>query len=209
MWEKIKNSQRAETPKNTERDDAIKAAWAEVRDLEKTVEFSVAQKKLNAFMSPSTADDQLENNDHLLDWYYFDTFNWWPNARPHLRMVVEEVKSLNNKFQEIIDSYLKANPAKVKELQIKLNDWINYWMVIDDKDSPTGRRTIFPIDVKILRRLLQPVGMDLTENRGSKRRYTIREDWMVGPQTFATISCIIKYFRISSTAYTNRGNIQR
>ena len=41
-------------------------------------------------------------------------------------MVAEEVISLNNRFHEIIDSYLKANPAKVKELQIKLNDWINY-----------------------------------------------------------------------------------
>jgi hypothetical protein len=46
--------------------------------------------------------------------------------KPHPEMVVEEVKCLDNKFQEIIDSYLKSNPAKIKELQVKLNDWINY-----------------------------------------------------------------------------------
>jgi hypothetical protein len=41
-------------------------------------------------------------------------------------MVIDEVKSLSDTFEEIIDGYLKVNPAKIKELQVKLNDWINY-----------------------------------------------------------------------------------
>jgi hypothetical protein len=41
-------------------------------------------------------------------------------------MVVDEVKSLKSNYEEIINSYLKSNPAKIRELQIKLNDWINY-----------------------------------------------------------------------------------
>lgn len=208
MWETLKNKQRAEIFKNTEGDEAIRNSEIEVNELKRFVEFSTAQKKFNAFMSPDTADNQQENNN-ILDWYHFDTFDWWINRKPHLRMVVEEVKSLNNRFHEIIDSYLKANPAKVKELQIKLNDWINYWMVIDDKNSPTGRRTIHPIDVEILKRVLQWTGMELIDNwEASKRRYTIKEDWMLGPQTFAAICCFKKEYRNTSTTNTNRGTRQ-
>jgi hypothetical protein len=69
--------------------------------------------------------------------------------------VVKEVKTLNNRFQEIIDSYLKADPAKIKELQVKLNDWINSGMVIKDKNAPTGQRTINPIDAKLLKKILE------------------------------------------------------
>ena len=210
MWISLKNKQRVETLENTERDEAINNIRIEAEELRRSVEFTTAQKKLNAFMSPSSAWDQLENNDDLLDWYHFDTFNWWPNTKPQLRMVVEEVRSLNNRFQEIIDGYLKANPPKIKELQIKLNDWINYWMIIDDKDSPTGRRTIHPIDIEILKGILQWTGMELTDNwSGSKRRYTIREDWMLWPQTFAVLCCFKKKFRKSATRNTNRGTRQR
>ena len=208
MWESLKNNQSAETFGNAEKDEIIRNSGIEVNELKRSVEFATAQKKFNAFMSSDTADNQQENDD-LLDWYHFDTFDWWPNRKPHLRMVAEEVKSLDNRFQGIIDSYLKANPAKVKELQIKLNDWINYWMVIDDKNSPTGRRTINPIDVEILKRVLQWTGMELIDNwEASKRRYTIKEDWMLGPQTFAAICCFKKEYRKASTRNTNRGTSQ-
>ena len=46
--------------------------------------------------------------------------------KPHPGMVVNGVKSLKSNYEEIINSYLKSNPAKIRELQIKLNDWINY-----------------------------------------------------------------------------------
>jgi hypothetical protein len=95
-------------------------------------------------------------------------------------------------------------------LQVKLNDWINYWMVIDDKNSPSGKRTIRPIDVEILKNILQWTGMELTDNwSDSKRRYTIREDWMLWPQTFAVLCCFKKEFRKSATRNTNRGTRQR
>jgi hypothetical protein len=95
-------------------------------------------------------------------------------------------------------------------LQVKLNDWINYWMVIYDKNSPSGRRTIHPIDVEVLKRILQWTGMELTDNwSSSKRRYTIREDWMLWPQTFAVLCCFKKKFRKSATRNTNRGTRQR
>jgi hypothetical protein len=49
-------------------------------------------------------------------------------------------------------------------------------------------------------RLLAWTGMELTDNWAeSKRRYTIREDWMLGPQTFAAICCFKKEFRKTTT----------
>lgn len=168
----------------------------------------IAKSKLARFMSANTEASHDTNID--LSWYHFDTVNRWPNMKPHPEMVVEEVNSLDNRFQEIIDSYLKSNPAKIKELQVKLNDWINYWMVIDDKNSPSGRRTIHPIDVEILKNILQWTGMELIDNwRESKRRYTIREDWMLWPQTFAVLCCFKKEYRKSATRNTNRGTRQR
>lgn len=168
----------------------------------------IAKSKLARFMSANTEASHDTNID--LSWYHFDTVNRWPNMKPHPEMVVEELNSLDNRFQEIIDSYLKSNPAKIKELQVKLNDWINYWMVIDDKNSPSGRRTIHPIDVEVLKRILQWTGMELTDNwSSSKRRYTIREDWMLWPQTFAVLCCFKKKFRKSATRNTNRGTRQR
>jgi hypothetical protein len=94
-------------------------------------------------------------------------------------------------------------------LQVKLNDWINYWMVIDDKSSPSGRRTIHPIDIEVLKRILQWTGMELTDNwSNSKRRYTIKEDWMLWPQTFAALCCFKKEYRKTTTTHTNRGTWQ-
>lgn len=168
----------------------------------------IAKSKLARFMSANTEASHDINVD--LSWYNFDTVNRWPNVKPHPEMVVEEVNSLDNRFQEIIDGYLKSNPAKIKELQVKLNDWINYWMVIDDKNSPSGKRTIHPIDVEVLKRILQWTGMELTDNwSDSKRRYTIREDGMLWPQTFAVLCCFKKDFRKSATRNTNRGTRQR
>ena len=168
----------------------------------------IAKSKLARFMSANTEASHDTNID--LSWYHFDTVNRWPNMKPHPEMVVEEVNSLDNRFQEIIDGYLKSNPAKIKELQVKLNDWINYWMVIDDKSSPSGKRTIHPIDVEVLKRILQWTGMELTDNwSDSKRRYTIREDGMLWPQTFAVLCCFKKEFRKSATRNTNRGTRQR
>jgi len=168
----------------------------------------IAKSKLARFMSANTEASHDSNVD--LSGYHFDTVNRWPNMKPHPEMVVEEVNSLDNRFQEIIDGYLKSNPAKIKELQVKLNDWINYWMVIDDKSSPSGKRTIHPIDVEVLKRILQWTGMELTDNwSDSKRRYTIREDGMLWPQTFAVLCCFKKEFRKSATRNTNRGTRQR
>jgi len=168
----------------------------------------IAKSKLARFMSTNTEVSRDNNID--LSWYHFDTVNRWPNVKPHPEMVVEEIKSLDDRFQETIDSYLKSNPAKIKELQVKLNDWINYWMVIDDKNSPSGKRTIHPIDVEILKNILQWTGMELIDNwRESKRRYTIREDWMLWPQTFAVLCCFKKEYRKSATRNTNRGTRQR
>lgn len=168
----------------------------------------IAKSKLARFMSTNTEASHDSNVD--LSGYHFDTVNRWPNMKPHPEMVVEEVNSLDNRFQEIIDGYLKSNPAKIKELQVKLNDWINYWMVIDDKSSPSGKRTIHPIDVEVLKRILQWTGMELTDNwSDSKRRYTIREDGMLWPQTFAVLCCFKKEFRKSATRNTNRGTRQR
>ena len=83
-------------------------------------------------------------------------------------------------------------------------------MVIYDKNSPSGRRTIHPIDVEVLKRILQWTGMELTDNwSDSKRRYTIREDGMLWPQTFAVLCCFKKKFRKSATRNTNRGTRQR
>ena len=115
-------------------------------------------------------------------------------------MVVDEVKSLKSNYEEIINSYLKSNPAKIRELQIKLNDWINYWDEISNPESPSGISTIKPINLEVLMRLLAWTGMELTDNWAeSKRRYTIREDWMLGPQTFAAICCFKKEFRKTTT----------
>ena len=179
------------------------------RSLERVVLYTQAKTKLTQFMSEDTGDEQ-EHDENLLDGYHFETVSRWINIKPQPEMVVREVRALSSNFQEIIDSYLKSNPARIKELQVQLNDWINYWMVIDDERSPSGRRTINPIDRDILMEILQCTGMELIDNwEGSKRRYTIREDWLLWPQTFAAICCFKKEYRRISTRNTNRRPQQR
>jgi hypothetical protein len=83
-------------------------------------------------------------------------------------------------------------------------------MVIKDKNAPTGQRTINPIDAKLLKKILEWTGMELTDNWANvKRRYTIREDWMLGPQTFAVLCCFKKEFRKTTTTHTNRGTREK
>ena len=177
------------------------------KEVNSSIEYNIANGKFKKFMS--NGDDSSEISDEELSLYYFDTVNWWINRKPYPKMVIDEVKSLSDTFEEIIDGYLKVNPAKIKELQVKLNDWINYWMVIDDKSSPSGRRTIHPIDIEVLKRILQWTGMELTDNwSNSKRRYTIKEDWMLWPQTFAALCCFKKEYRKTTTTHTNRGTWQ-
>ena len=214
----LKKNIEGNNEKETRKIKVLRNSADKQKSLESNVTYTQAKRKLNRFMSIDTSTESedtvlygnQENGENLLNGYHFETVNRWINIKPQPEMVVGEVRILNDNFQEIIDSYLKSNPAKIKELQIKLNDLINYWMVINDKNSPTGRRTIRPIDVEILKRVLQWTGMELIDNwEASKRRYTIREDWMLWPQTFAVLCCFKKEYRNSSTTNTNRGTIQR
>ena len=207
------NNLRRDIKKNNwrwvEKMKALRDSIDNQRVVESDVAYTQAKGKLVKFMSANTRYNQ-EHNENLLDGYHFETVNRWINIKPQPEMVVEEVKSLDNRFQEIIDSYLKSNPAKIKELQIQLNDWINYWMVVEDENSPTGRYTIHPINVSILKRILGWTGMELKDNwEDTKRRYTIREDWLLWPQTFAVLCCFKKEYRKTSTRNTNRRPQQR
>lgn len=201
--------------KNEDFEEETRRALRESRNaqegLEREAEYNIAKGKLTKFMSAETPrTEHLEINDNLLEGYHFETVDRWINVKPKPVMVVEEIRTLNDDYQEIIDSYLKSNPAKIKELQILLNDWINYWRVVAYEKSPSGRRTVKPIDLEILRNILQWTGMELQDNwENTKRRYTIREDWMLGPQTFAVLCCFKKEYRKSITSHSNRRPIQR
>ncbi len=198
MTEKFTFNPEIETPIESDRNRMLAESRKEENELLNSIELNVAKKKLSNFMSNNDEDDRRIPIE--LEWYHFDTVNWWPNIKPHPGMVVDEVKSLKSNYEEIINSYLKSNPAKIRELQIKLNDWINYWDEISDPKSPSGISTIKPINLEVLMRLLAWTGMELTDNWAeSKRRYTIREDWMLGPQTFAAICCFKKEFRKTTT----------
>ena len=198
MTEKFTFNPEFEAPIESDRNMMLAESRKEENELLNSIELNVAKKKLSNFMSDNDEDDRRIPIE--LEWYHFDTVNWWPNMKPHPGMVVDEVKSLKSNYEEIINSYLKSNPAKIRELQIKLNDWINYWDEINDSKSPSGISTIRPINLEVLMRLLAWTGMELTDNWAeSKRRYTIREDWMLGPQTFAAICCFKKEFRKTTT----------
>ena len=198
MTEKFTFNPEIETPIESDRNRMLAESRKEENELLNSIELNVAKRKLSNFMSNNDEDDRRIPIE--LEWYHFDTVNWWPNMKPHPGMVVNEVKSLKSNYEEIINSYLKSNPAKIRELQIKLNDWINYWDEISNPESPSGISTIKPINLEVLMRLLAWTGMELTDNWAeSKRRYTIREDWMLGPQTFAAICCFKKEFRKTTT----------
>lgn len=198
MTEKFTSNSEIEAPIENDRNMMLAESRKEQNELLNSIELNVAKKKLSNFMSDNDEDDRRIPVE--LEWYHFDTVNWWPNMKPHPGMVVDEVKSLKSNYEEIINSYLKSNPAKIRELQIKLNDWINYWDEINNPQSPSGRSTIKPINLEVLMRLLAWTGMELTDNWvESKRRYTIREDWMLGPQTFAAICCFKKEYRKTTT----------
>lgn len=198
MTEKFTFNPEIEAPIENDKNKMLAESRKEENELLNSIELNVAKKKLSNFMSDNNEDNRRIPVE--LEWYHFDTVNWWPNIKPHPGMVVDEVKSLKSNYEEIINSYLKSNPAKIRELQIKLNDWINYWDEISNPESPSGISTIKPINLEVLMRLLAWTGMELTDNWAeSKRRYTIREDWMLGPQTFAAICCFKKEFRKTTT----------
>ena len=198
MTEKFTFNPEIEAPIENDKNKMLAESRKEENELLNSIELNVAKRKLSNFMSNNDEDDRRIPIE--LEWYHFDTVNWWPNMKPHPGMVVNEVKSLKSNYEEIINSYLKSNPAKIRELQIKLNDWINYWDEISNPESPSGISTIKPINLEVLMRLLAWTGMELTDNWAeSKRRYTIREDWMLGPQTFAAICCFKKEFRKTTT----------
>lgn len=208
MLNSLKRNIERNNSREVNRRKVITDARSELKELKTSAEFLEAKGKLAKFMSVDGI--HYEWQEDLLKGYHFETVNWWNNIKPQPEAVVKEVKTLNDRFQKIIDSYLKADPAKIKELQIKLNDWINYWMVIEDKKSPTGRYTINPINVEILKNILQGTGMELTDNWwATKRRYTIREDWKLGPQTFAVLCCFKKEYRKTTTTNSNRRPQQR
>ena len=75
------------------------------------------------------------------------------------------------------------------------------------RDTSTGLRRIYPIDLEMLKTILNWTGMELTTrgDDGKDKREVIREDWMLGPQTFAVLCCFRKEYRNSSTRNTGRG----
>lgn len=133
-------------------------------------EISAVKQKLNMFMSGHVAG--IESVD--LSEYHFDTVKWWRNIEPNPELVVEEIQKLGDRHSDEMLGYLKANPAEVKKLQQYLNDRIE-----DDH-----------IDITKLKAVLAGTWMDLKPVPGRWSWFIwIREDWMLGPQTYAAICC--------------------
>ena len=159
--------------------------------------FFVAKWKLEAFMSSSTPDTNSVD-DKELKAYHFETVNRWPNVKPHPKMVIAEVKTLRNDLMKKIDSFLKANPAKVLELQKLLNRWIN-----DGERSETGYYIPY-IDLEQLMNILKWTWMELDyfppDDVHKEWTFGIKEDGLLWPQTFAAITCIRDEYRNNNHA---------
>ena len=151
---------------------------------EVSMEYSIASTKLQNFMSAS-APDATWVEDRELRRYHFDTVNWWRNVKPHPRMVVKEVKTVRYQLKNEIDEYLKSNPARILDLQKKLNERMSRWVQSY-------------IDYDKLDYILKGTWMDLERDTRSNPMPNpkIREDGKLWPQTYAAICCIKDDYRV-------------
>ncbi len=187
--------------KNQETNHSLEGDKAEVlsdskkgqKEVNSSIEYNIAKEKFKKFMS--NGDDSSEISDEEMSLYHFDTVNWWVNRKPHPKMVIEEINTLDDYLQKTFKEDLMKEPADVLFLQKQLNELLNceWW-----------------IDVNRLKRLLDGTGMEL-EYRPNEElfKYRIKEDWMLGPQTFAVLCCFEKKHRKTTTTNSYRWTKER